>query len=350
MVFTGRSVSRLVWTFAAAASFLCISGTAYPAVHELAISAPVLTESDPNCPQEASRIGQAFAQQSGVTIIEVACGYNQISDPTAFIKYSAPTKVSTFNPNAAMFDLHAVGYATAGECAEILAREIPLFVKHTGLQPFASYCHIDTNMIASRKFRPAIYAINTGNQITGRKYSTGTHLDNLPVDPAAVSAVAFDLGHLAGLDMLWTGIGQGFSSLELTATYYSSEELHLHSASFGYVNPQVGCDEMAANLTSHWAGKGPVENVFFCMDATNGALRIGSLWWSPSYLAEDDFTVTRFATRHADFTTCEAARESTVAELRRAGENVLGSLCSHIAFPDPKRPLPPMQVTVITAK
>ncbi len=360
MVSASRFKNVSVLAAIAAWSFLCISGTAYPAVHELVLAAPVLVENDPSCADQATSLARAFAEKSGSSLIEVTCGHDRIGSPAAIIKYSAPASVNVFNPNAAMFDLYAIGFKSAEECSEVLAREIPLFVQHTGLQPFASYCHLDPTMGASRQFRTAIYAINNVGQVPGRKFSTGTQLDNPPVDPAAVSAAAFEMGRLAGIDMVWTGVGQGFSTLQLTATYYGTGQLNLHSASLGYINPQVSCDDMTTNLNSQWTGKGAIDTHFFCMNAgqvnfigpdlgpTTDIRRLGIFWWSSKYINDEDFTVTSFATNYADLATCESAREAAVANLTAAGETVLASLCSHAAYPYPKRPLPPMQVTVIT--
>jgi hypothetical protein len=334
--------------FSAAFFGLVLSGSAFAAVHELRISGPVLVDEDPSCQAQSTEIANVFAAQTGAAIIEVACQRGVIDEPVAVIKYAAPAKANVFNPNSPIFDHLSIAYDTPEACAEGLATEVPMFTRHTGLNPFAAYCHMSFSPGAPKTFRTAIYAVNTVGQLPGRKFTAGTTIANTVVDPAAVKAAAFAMGQRAGLDMLWTGTGRGLYAPEITATWYGNDQMNLVSQEFGYVPAQMSCGETAAALNANWAAKGHLEVDFFCMDAFDNVREIGAFWWSRHALDDEDFSVTRFTTDHADIAACETARQSAVDGLQRAGETVLASLCSHAAYPHPKRPVPPLRVTVIT--
>ena len=332
--------------------FFGFSGLTFAAttlgIHELRISGPVLGADDPSCAAQTTEISTAFAQQAGVSVVDVACHLGFVGEPIGIITYAAPQSIDVFNPNASIYDHFDSGYATSALCADGLSRELPLFKRHTGLTPFAAYCHGSLEPNGTHSFRTAIYAINTLGRIQGRKYTEGFKFDDAPMNPDAIANVAFESGQRAGLDMLWTGTSRLFSGRGIAAAYYGNQQLYLLSRDFGYAHPEVNCDAMASQLNRDWAASGTPEAHFFCMDSLRNVRRLGLFWWSSHALNDEDFSVTQFAGDHGDRATCEVAREAAVAKLTRAGEKIIASLCGHVAYPYPDRPLPPLRVTIIS--
>jgi hypothetical protein len=334
------------------ACFLGLSGTTFAAtalgIHELRISGPGLVADDPSCAAQTTEIASSFAQQAGVSVVDVACRLGFVDEPIGVITYAAPQSIDVFNTNAAMYDHFDSGYATAELCAEALSRELPLFTRHTGLTPFAAYCHRSPELNGAHSFRTAIYAINTVDVVQGRKYSAGFKFDDAPMNPDAIANVAFDIGQRAGLDMLWTGTTPLFSGRGIAASYYGNQQLYLLSRDFGYAHTEANCDAMAAQLNRDWAASGTTEAHFFCMDALRNVRRLGLFWWSGHALNDEDFSVTQFSGDHSDQASCDVAKEAAVAKLTRAGEKIIASLCGHVAYPYPDRPPPPLRVTIIS--
>lgn len=324
--------------------------TAFAAIHQLKLAAPITTENDQECNTQVTTIAEHFAQISGVSVIETFCEPDIIHNQVGIIRYAAPNQINIYDSNSDQFGHFNIGYSTSEACSEGLAIELPIYTRHTGLQPFAAYCYYTMTPGSGWKgtFKTAIYGINPSpGRPARRKHMTSSPIGLSPLDIPGVNASATAIASRAGIDIVSIGIGRGFSTWEISAAFYGVDNANLLTNEVGYFDPGVSCEENAANLNQTWAAQGLIEANFFCMDALHNVRRLGLLWWSSHSFTGEDFVINHLETDYPDAEACQLAKTKIVDNLTRAGENVLTALCSHTNVPTAGKALP-YQVTVIT--
>ncbi len=326
--------------------------SAFAAIHELKLTGSASAPNDPTCIQQATDIASKFSESAGVSIVEIVCQADYVTEKLAVIRYAAPNPVNVYNSSADQFDHHNTGYETAEDCSAGLAAEIDVYRHHTGISPFAGYCYNSmtpgSGWVAN--YKTAIYGINPKPGLpASRKFSAGTSIGMPPMDIPSVKIMTTDIARRAGIDIVSVNIGHGISNLEISASFYGSQYVNILSEPLGHFAPGTSCEENAAALNQSWNTSGLIEAGFFCMDASRDARRLGMVWWSHHPFSGEDFVVNHLDTKYPDANACNTGKVKLVDGLTRAGELVAAAICSHShnEIPTSRNPLP-YQVTVIT--
>ena len=354
-----RSTSLSVALILAA---ICAASTAFAGIHELKLSPPGTGADDGSCLQQTTEISREFSRQTGASIVEAACESDDVYRNVAVIRYAAPEPIHTYDSNESFTTYFAPTYESAEACAAGLAAELPIFRRHTTLEPFAAYCysigssHFDglldaTGITGTEGFSTAIYAVNTARSLpVSRKRNDGAVLGLPPLEPETMKATIWSIGQRAGVDVVAISVGRSLASWEIYASYYGSKRLNLLAMDLGYFGPAAlgtSCESTATLLNQTWSSKGLIEAHFFCMDASSNTRRLGITWWTPSALDDGDFAVTMLSAEYPDTAACESAKQQVIENLTGAGETVHVAYCSYAVFPSSRR-TNPLRVTVIS--
>ena len=344
---------------------ICTGATAFAGVtgiHEMKLSPPGTGADDGSCLQQTTEISQEFSRLTGASIVEVACETDDLHRNVAIIRYAAPEPIQAYDSNEPLTAYFAPIYTSAEACAAGLAAELPIFRRHTNLEPFAAYCQgigssnfdgiLDpTGPTSTKALSTAIYAANpAGSLPVSRKRFDGAIIGLPPLEPESIKATIWSIGQRAGIDVVAISLGRGLASWEINASYYASKRLNLLALDLSYFGPAAlgtSCESTATLLNQTWSSKGLIEVHFFCMDASSDTRRLGVTWWTSSTSDDEDFTVTMLSAEYSDAAACESGRQQVVEKLTGAGETVHVSYCSYAAFPSSRR-TNPLRVTVIS--
>lgn len=344
---------------------ICTASTVFAGVtgiHEIKLSPPGTSADDGSCLQQTIEISREFSRLTGASIVEVACETDDLYRNVASIRYAASGPIHTYDSNEPLTTYFEPTYKSAEACAAGLAAELPIFIRHTALEPFAAYCysaglsHFDglldaTGTTGSEGFSTAIYAVNpAGSLPVSRKRNNGAFIGLPPLEPESIKATIWSIGQRAGVDVVAVSVGRSLASWEINASYYGSKRLNLDAMNLGYFGPAAlgtSCESTATLLNQTWSSKGLIEAHFFCMDSSSDTRRLGIAWWTSNVLGDEDFTVTMLSAEYSDTAACESGRQQVVEKLTGAGETVHVAYCSYADFPS-SRGTNPLRVTVIS--
>jgi len=285
-----------------------------------------------NCEVTAVNVAQRFSAAAGVEIYWAGASKETATTCDLKISYLAADHLKI----ASSVDRSGLGVyrdgttRTLASCLADLPREVAVFKKSTGLEPWIAYCYQESSFLNDLPFVPVVEGIGSG---TNTLFASDT-----------VVGVAPSEGWSATLPAIWkTSADQGIavaslvvrpyisaSDKEVTIRYYAKERLYLRSEGIAeHKEPKI-CEQQIDEIRVGLAKAGLPPFAVYCGQYAHKDYRLGILMLSNNILGIGNLVPIEDPKQFTTLESCRADLPGTLDYYQvKLGKKVLAGMCAN---------------------
>jgi hypothetical protein len=319
-------MKRLLQTVIAASGLVAASAVQAEVFTATISSQPERSGTD--CDQHSYDLGQKFAAQYGVRVVEAYCQFSESGSRkgwTTQIRYEAEQALQRISTaDTASGAIVGGTYAKPEDCEAELSEEHSRFAEKTGLTPFVSYCA--RSEFDRRPVTLTVLAFAAG-EVAVRPYITGTYYFGKVFGMTAAEFTEMLRSGFAanGADLVqWmTEPSLGYGVLKIR--YYGPSLLQFSEIEYAKMRNEDECLSQVAEFASGiraWSGASLGS---FChqMSGVGSGIELVSL-----VLRDQEPRMIRPSGQYADFSSCMAAKPAVIERYRTEQQRlILAGLC-----------------------